>query len=156
MAAVVADTSPLIALHQLGQLRLLENLFVEVFVPPAVAHEAAPSLSELPGFIRTQVPAQPLPPQLEKASLGPGESQALGLALELHADLVILDERPGRRLAVALGLNVAGTAGILLRAKHAGFVPAVRPFLEELRRLEFHLSEAIVDQILADAGEAQR
>jgi hypothetical protein len=156
MAAVVADTSPLIALHQLGKLQLLEGLFREVLVPPAVAHEAAPSLPELPPFIRAQAPTRPIPSQVQQASLGPGESEALGLAIELHAELVILDERLGRRLAAALGLNVAGTAGILLRAKQAGLIPAVRPLLGELVRLDFHLSQAIVDQVLADAGEAQQ
>jgi predicted nucleic acid-binding protein len=156
MAAVVADTSPLIALHQIGHLSLLESLFGEVLVSPAVALEAMPSLPQLPAYIRTLAPTQAIGPQVLQASLGPGESEALSLALELNADLVILDERPARRLAAALGLPVAGTAGILLRAKQAGFIPLLRPLLDQLVVFDFHLSQAIVDEVLAEAGEAQQ
>lgn len=156
MAAAVADTSPIIALHQLEQLSLLERLFGEILVPPAVAREAAPSLPALPAFIRTLALTQPMGSQVLRASLGPGESEALSLALELRAEIVILDDRQGRRLAAGLGLAVAGTAGILLRAKQAGFISAVRPLLEQLLGFDFHLSQAIVDQVLAEAGETQR
>ena len=48
MATVVADTSPLIALHQLGQLSLLQRIFGEIHVPPAVARELIPGMAELP------------------------------------------------------------------------------------------------------------
>jgi len=153
MAAVVADTSPLIALHQLGQLSLLQRLFGEVLVPPAVEREATPSLPERPAWIRTVTPAQPISSEVLRASLGPGESEALSLALELRADIVILDERQARRLALGLGLPVVGTAGILLRAKRAGLIPAVRPLLDELLGFEFRLSPAIRAKVLEDAGE---
>ena len=105
MAAVVADTSPLIALHQIGHLHLLERLFGEVLVPPAVAREAAPSLPEPPAWIRTVAPTQPIGSEVLRASLGPGESEALSLALELRADVVVLDDRQARRLASGLGLS---------------------------------------------------
>jgi uncharacterized protein len=156
MAAVVADTSPLIALHQIGQLQLLERLFGEVLVPPAVAREAAPSLPEPPAWIRTVTPTQPIGSEVLRASLGPGESEALSLALELRADIVILDDRQARRLASGLGLHVAGTGGILLRAKRAGFIPAVRPLVEQLLAFDFHLSQTIRNEILAAADEAER
>jgi len=48
MATVVADTSPLIALDQLGQLSLLQRIFGEIHVPPAVARELIPGMAELP------------------------------------------------------------------------------------------------------------
>jgi len=46
MAAVVADTSPLIALHQLGRLSPLLRIFEEVYVPPAVARELSPGIDD--------------------------------------------------------------------------------------------------------------
>jgi predicted nucleic acid-binding protein len=92
--------------------------------------------------------------EVVRASLGSGESQTVSLALELKADLVILDDRPARRLAFGLGLPVVGTVGILLRAKQTGFITAVRPLLENLLEVGFRLSPVIRDKALTDAGEA--
>ena len=75
------------------------------------------------------------------------------MALEVKAAVVILDDRPARRLALALGLSVVGTAGILIRGKAAGFIPAVRPLLETLLERGFRLSLVFRDRVLADAGE---
>lgn len=52
MAQVVADTSPLIAFHQIGLFGILEDLMGTILVPPAVASELTPGLPELPAFIR--------------------------------------------------------------------------------------------------------
>jgi uncharacterized protein len=153
MAAVVADTSPLIALHQIGHLSLLKSLFVEVYVPPAVAREAAPSLPGLPLWIVARELAQPVASEVLRVSLGEGERETLALALELRADVVILDDRPARRLAVGLGLSAVGTAGILVRAKRIGLIAAVRPLLENLLDAGFRLSPAIRSRVLTDAGE---
>ena len=68
------------------------------------------------------------------ASLGAGESEAISLAQEIHANWLLLDERAGRRLAQALGLRVAGTLGLLNRAKEKGLLAAVRPHVETLVR----------------------
>jgi predicted nucleic acid-binding protein len=153
MAAVVADTSPIIALHQLGQLSLLQRIFGEIYVPPAVARELSPGMPELPSWIVVRPLAQPIASDILRASLGAGESEALSLVLEVKAELVIVDDRPARRLALNLGLPVVGTAGILLRAKRLGFIPEVRPLLDEVVRRGFRLSPAIREKVLADAGE---
>jgi uncharacterized protein len=83
------------------------------------------------------------------------ESEAVSLAQEMHADLLLLDERAGRRLAQALGLRVAGTLGLLNRAKEKGLLAAVRPHVETLVRSGFYTTPALVQRILADAGEAK-
>lgn len=153
MAAVVADASPLIALHQIDQLELLERLFAEVAIPPAVAEEVRPGLPVLPLWILVRELSQPIDPVILRAALGRGETEALGLAKALAAELVIVDERAARNLAFNLGLAVAGTAGVLARAKRAGFIPAVRPLLEQLLSLGFRISPAIIKRVLADAGE---
>jgi predicted nucleic acid-binding protein len=154
MAAVVADTSPLIALHQLGHLSLLQRIFGEVYVPPAVARELSPGMPELSSWIVVRPLTQPIASEILRASLGAGESEALSLVLEVRAELVIVDERPARRLALNLGIPVAGTVGVLLRAKQLGFIPEVRPLLDEIIRRGFRLSPAIREKVLADAGEA--
>jgi len=154
MAAVVADTSPLIALHQLGRLSLLQRIFGEIYIPPAVARELSPGVPDLPSWIVVRGLAQPIASEILRASLGAGESEAMSLALEVKAELLIVDDRPARRLALNLGISVAGTAGILLRAKQLGFVPEVRPLLDEIIRRGFRLSPAIREKALDDAGEA--
>ncbi len=81
-AVVVADASPLIALQQIGMLDLLRSEFGEVVVPPAVAREIRPSVPSLP-WITERPLGQPLASRVLRASLGPGESEALSLAVEL-------------------------------------------------------------------------
>ena len=152
MIVVVADASPLIALQQIDQLGLLQALFEEVFVPPAVAREVAPRLT-LPPWVRERALQQPIAREVLRASLGPGESEAISLALEIHADRLIVDERAGRRVAEALGLRVAGVLGLLVLSKQRGLLPAVRPHLDTLLRMGFRADPDLVENILRRAGE---
>ena len=114
---IVADASPLIALAQVNQLPLLERLFCEILVPPAVVREVE---LPLPAFIRERKLSRPIRAAVLSASLDPGESEAISLALELGADRVILDERAARRLAHDLALPCIGVLGILLASKQKG------------------------------------
>jgi hypothetical protein len=150
---VVSDASPLIALGQVGELRLLQGLFGEVVIPPAVAREVAPGVA-LPSWVKTRALQQPVAGEILRASLGAGESEAISLAQELRAEWLLLDELPGRRLAQALGLRVAGTLGLLNRAKEKGLLAAVRPHVEALVRGGFYATPALVARILREAGEA--
>jgi len=149
---VVADASPLIALQQIEPLGLLEVLFAEVYVPPAVAREVAPRLV-LPAWIRERALGQPIARDVLRASLGAGESEAISLALEIHADRLIIDERAGRHVAEALGLRVAGVLGLLVLAKQRGLIPEVRSHLDMLLRTGFRADLDLVDRILQRAGE---
>jgi uncharacterized protein len=94
-------------------------------------------------------------PQILRTALGPGESEAISLALEIGAQWVILEERPARRLAQALGLPVIGMLGILLASKRRGFLPTVRPCVGALMNCGFHISPGLYDLVLADAGESR-
>ncbi len=91
--------------------------------------------------------------QILRASLGGGESEAISLALELSAQLIILDDRPARRLAKALGLPVIGTLGALLLAKQKGLLPAIKPEMDALVNFGFRISQDLYDRVLGDAGE---
>lgn len=134
---VVADASPLILLSQLGQLELLPVLYEQVIVPEAVFAEVVEEGLGLPGSRELAdsawvdrvkaVPEDPLVRSL-RGSLGAGEAEALALASSVDADLVLMDERPGRRAARRLGLNVRGTVGVLLEAKQEGLVAEIGPY----------------------------
>ncbi len=152
-AAVVADASPLIAFQQIGQLHLLQVLFTEVAVPSAVMREIHPSVPLVPWIVERPL-TQGIAPLLLRASLGPGESEALSLSLEIGARQVLVDERAARRTAEALGLCVIGTPGILLAAKRKGLVSEVRPLLDDLTRQGFWVAPRLVRQVLSAADEA--
>jgi predicted nucleic acid-binding protein len=85
----------------------------------------------------------------EPFPLGRGESEAIHLAKERNANLILLDDKKARRVAEEHGLTVTGTLGILLIAHQKGFVemPAI---LRDLLRCGFRLSEKLAAQILAD------
>jgi predicted nucleic acid-binding protein len=148
----VADTSPLIGLQRIDRLELLRDLFGEVLVPPAVMHEFVRRATP-PAWLVERRPPAPLDPRLSGRPLGGGEREAIALALHLGVDWVILDDEAGRRLAASLGLPVIGTLGVVLLATEEGVVDAVRPLVDALTAVNFHLAPRLVARILTDAGE---
>jgi hypothetical protein len=86
-------------------------------------------------------------------NLGPGEAEALMLALELREAVVVLDDALARRVAETLGLNVTGTLGLLLDAKRAGLITAVGPLLDQLEALRFRVAPHTRTAVLKLAGE---
>ena len=86
--------------------------------------------------------------------MGDGETAAITLARSLGAR-VLLDDGPARAAARELGVEVIGTGGVLVRAKQLGRLAAVKPLLLELQRNGYHLSQAVVREILARCGEGK-
>lgn len=152
MTVVVSDASPLIALHRIDHLALLEALFGTVAVPPAVKVEVTPGVP-LPGWVEERSLAQPSSAQVLRAVLDAGESEAIALALELSASRLLIDERAGRRLAQGLGLVVTGTLGVLYMAKRQGRLSAIRPLIDTLIAGGFRVAPDLYERIVADAGE---
>lgn len=151
LVTVVADASPLIALARVDQLPLLEHLFGEILVPPAVVREVE---LPLPAFVRERKLSRPMPSAVLRAALDPGESEAISLALELDAARLILDERSARRLARDLGLPIIGVLGILLASKQKGMFSQVRPILDALVKSRFRITPELYEWLLSEAGEA--
>jgi predicted nucleic acid-binding protein len=84
-----------------------------------------------------------------------GEAEAIVLALERHADLVLVDERRGRRQATAAGLSVTGLVGVVVAAKRARFIDAVKPLLDDLIvRARFWIGPGLYREVLATLGES--
>jgi predicted nucleic acid-binding protein len=79
--------------------------------------------------------------------LGAGESEAISLALELKADVLLMDERKGRREALARGIAVAGTLNILESAAARGLVNLPEAIIR-LQRTSFRASPALLREIL--------
>jgi len=159
---VVSDSGPLITLASLGRLPLLEALFKVIAIPQAVYDEVVAHGSGEPGsaeiaaaaWVRTFRVQDELAVRLLRESLGAGESEAIALAQQLDAGYLLLDDALARRKAKHIGLRITGTLGILLMAKAAGLISAVRPVLDELRQTEFRMSERVHRDVLDKAGEA--
>ena len=160
MPLVVSDTSPIRALHHLGLLDLLGELFGNVLVPPGVADELAePATRYSPIDLRcfrcieVSRPRDSAAVQALRDHLGPGESEAIIPAEEYHADLLI-DEAAGRAEAQRRGLHIVGVAGVLLLAKHNGHVASVLPLLDRLKsEIGFFVSQEFRQQVKQLAGE---
>ncbi len=148
---VVADTSVLINLCRVGQ----GGLFQQAEFDRLVGKTARFAALKLPPEIKQQSPTRQPTAVRDATGLDSGEAAALSLAVEIHADAVLIDERRGYEVAVQLGLRTIGILGILLRAKSVGALPAVKPILDALQRdAGFWLSESLRKQVLQIAGES--
>ena len=150
---VVSDTTALTYLIQIGRIDLLFSLYGKVIIPEAVRDELLRSHNSLPNGIEV-IPV--LDRQAVKeilVELDIGEAEAIVLSQQLKADFLLIDEGNGRRMALQFGLDIIGTLGVLLTAKTAGLIPAVKPELEKLAQLDFYFSEELRLRILSLAGE---
>ncbi len=114
---VVSDTGPLVYLVSIGIGQFLPKMYGSVYVPPAVLaelqHQHSPLkdwIAAAPEWLKIETPF----PLIPDTSLDPGEREAISLALNLEADVVLIDEKAGRHAAQALGLAVTGTLGVIL------------------------------------------
>jgi len=160
---VVCNTSPLTSLAAIGQFALLQQLCGRLHIPEGVWEELNAKGQHWPGreevaaadwIERHTVQNQALVTALRR-DLDRGEAETIALALELGADLVLLDEREGRHTAQRLELGVTGVVGLLLEAKARDALPAIRPYLDALRqKAGFFLSQPVYDAALSLAGES--
>jgi predicted nucleic acid-binding protein len=161
---VASNTSPICNLAIIGRLDLLRTQFHEILIPEVVKTEldrlshadASRDIQEAlrAGWIKIQPIGEDKVVRLLKATLDPGEAEAIALALEISADLILLDERDGRVAAERAGLRVTGVLGILLRAKKDGYIQSVKSELDSLRaQARFFVSPPLERTILEYAGE---
>lgn len=160
---VVSDTSILSALAITGYLTLLPKIYGRVLIPLAVAHELKRGSEDDPriGLVLSadwieigETGDRQLVESLQnECHLDRGESEAIALALEIKAELLI-DERLGRREAMRRGLSITGLLGILLVAKRRGLVREVKPIMNKLiEEANFRVSNNLYLQLLLMAGE---
>jgi predicted nucleic acid-binding protein len=154
MLLVVADTSPIRYLVQIGHIDLLPRLFEKVLIPGVVAdelrHPSAPKavqswMREPPGWLEI-LPA----PELDDAAfqvLDPGERAAIALGLSHKADLILIDERKGAAVALRQGFETTGTLGILDLAARRGLVD-IGAAIDRLKQTNFRYRQSIIDALL--------
>ena len=159
---IVSNTSPITNLAAIERLDLLEKLYGHVLVPEAVMAEMGASgadagefmlISRLHWIETREVSNRPVVSSL-LLELDLGEAEAIALAMEAKADLLLMDERRGRKAASHLGLQVLGLLGVLMDAKHRGFADEIKPILDALiLKAGFWINKQLYSLVIETAGE---
>lgn len=159
MLKVVSNTTPIISLLKIDQLIILKNLYGQIYIPQEVFNEIEAGKNKEFYKDLTQLSWISIEKINDKKSLSyfldldRGEAEAIILANEKDADLIILDETLGRFHANHTGLKVTGTIGVLLKAKHLGYISELKPLLLELVTKNVWLSDSFIKKILSISGE---
>ena len=154
---VVGDASVLIALERIDLWFMLPLLYGEVHLPATVWREVglvdAPPGRVAPAWLVRHEPREVAAIASDGGRLDPGEAEAIQLAQLLRAELLLIDEAAGRRIAIRLGLKVTGVVGVLIEARRRSEIPELRPYLERLRSAGFWLGEPLITAALRLAEE---
>jgi uncharacterized protein len=158
---VVSDSSPIRALHHLGLLSLCRDLYHTVIIPAAVQQELRRPTSTCPALeiadhagFEVRTPGSNPVDLGVPADLDAGETEAIVLAIEMRADLVLMDERKGTEVARQLGLATIGVLGVLLEAKRKGLIDHILPMVDRLvAELRFFVSPTLRQRLVDLARE---
>ncbi len=161
---VISDTSVITNLAAIYHLKLLSQLYNQITIPEAVYRELVDIDPPVPGTLEVQkapwlevralVNRGVLEYLQNEVRLDSGESEAISLAIEINADLLLIDERRGRAAADRLGIKITGLLGIFVEAKQKNLITAVKPLMNALiATSEFRISSALYNQILSMVNE---
>lgn len=152
---VVSDTTALTTLMKCGLEQLLPALYSEVLIPKAVADELLDFHATLPAWcIVRETPESSLLDEL-RAAIDPGEAEAIALAYDQQADLVLLDDKKGRRQAESLGLDCVALPAVLVAAKRVGLISSLAEAFATLgSKGRYGVSESAAQVLLRSVGES--
>jgi predicted nucleic acid-binding protein len=160
---IVSNTTPIVCFLKLGRLDILKNIFNEIIIPQAVYEEVtakpdeAEAISALTeyGLFKTRPVENKFAVSLLQKQIGLdlGESESIVLAQELKAELLLMDERKGRRVAVENGISISGTLGVLIKAKQMNLVKEIRPLLNELITKDIRIGNNLLKKVLESINE---
>jgi predicted nucleic acid-binding protein len=160
---VVSDSSALIALSAAGHFSLLRELYGRVLIPAAVHREVvldpdarfgAKEVADADWIEVCHVSDVSLVTSLVQGGIGHGESEAIVLAIEERADILLIDDLRGRQAAARHGLTITGVLGIFLLAKRRGLVTAIKPLIDGLTiSIGFRVAAPLYEAVLRSAGE---
>ena len=157
---VVSNTSPIIALSSIDQIDILHKLYGAISIPEAVFSEITaynlPGCKEVKTLSWLQHQAVKDNDEIMSLTLelDRGEAEAILLAVELKADLLLIDERKGKLVADRFSINNIGILGVLIEAKHKKIIKAVKPLLNDLLiKAGFWFDNATYNLVLQKTGE---
>lgn len=147
---VISNTTPLINLLKIDRLGLLESLYGEIFVPFSVYNEVEEGkkktyYTDLKKYDWIKIIELKNESALKLLiDLDKGEAETIAIAQELDCDLVLMDEKLGRRHAKNFNLTITGTLGILIKAKQLGLITNLTETLTELKSKGTYFNEEII------------
>jgi hypothetical protein len=151
----VSDTTAVTTLLKVGRVDLLTALFGHVLIPPAVEHELLKHHGALPPCCSVQRVADPERLRRLLMQADPGEAEAICLAVETHADVLLIDDKKGRRLAEAEGVRCLGLPALVLAAWQRRLIPSLSGFLDLMeRRGNYCLSARAKAELVQLGGES--
>jgi predicted nucleic acid-binding protein len=157
----VADSGPIISFARADRLGIVRQVVRELWIPDAVYHEVVTMGAGMPGaeevsredwIKRRSLTSSPTTLNLP-GTLGDGEREAIALAHELAAVLIV-DDAEARDAVLRLQIPVLGSLGLLREAKLQGIIPAVQPHLDTLRQQQFRLDNLLYQRFLQEMNEA--
>jgi predicted nucleic acid-binding protein len=162
---VVSNTSPISNLAIIGRLELLRRKHGLISIPIAVRDEllrlshAAGSqavrraLSD--GWLIVEDIADRSVLSLLLARVDQGEAEAIELARQTAADMLLIDELAGRQVVREMGLPFIGLLGVLLEERIAGRIVSLKAELDRLRgEAGFFVAADLEQMLLRRVGEA--
>ena len=155
MRLVLADATPLPYLILIAQVTVLPTLFGRIMVPRTVVNELQHPRTPAP--VRTWCASTPawvdvrqsqLTPGRELLRLGAGEREAILLAQELQADLLLMDDWAGRQAAEQRALPIMGTLRVVEIAAERGLLD-LSAVLTRLETANFYMPVELVRDLLS-------
>ncbi len=149
---IVSDTTPLNYLILIDQVHILHELYESVLIPQSVFDEMqrAETPTEVHAWVTDRpewLEVRPAQAPVTALKLGAGESEAIALALELHADALLLDDKKARQEAQRRGLTVTGTLAVLATAARRGLVD-LPTAIARLQQTSFRAPTMLIQSLL--------
>ena len=163
MKVVVADATPLHYLILIREIDLLPRIFEIVYTPTEVRDElvraATPApvrrwMQKAPAWLEI-VTASDVSQDSALLALDAGERAAIALAHSIHADLLLIDERAGAKLAEKRGLTVTGTLGVLDLASRFGLI-RLQDVFSRLQQTNFRYPPTVMEKLLEEERERSK
>lgn len=156
---VVSNTTPIISLASIGRINILKKFFDNIYVPKAVYNEIKSKDSfgfdEIDDefFIVKEVHDR-LAVDILLNDLDIGEAETIILAKEVNADIVLIDENIGYKIASSQNLNVKRTLSLIIASKNKGYIDCVKPILDDMISKKRWISKNVYNEILKICEES--
>ncbi len=151
MPKIISNTSCLIILDNIDRLDILQKLYQRIYLTEEVTQEYGKPLENWMTVIAVNDKNYL---RLLNTSVDLGEASTIALSLQMTDDnVMILDDLKARKLAKQLQLKFTGLLGILLKAKQQNIINSVSEIIEQLRSINFRISEKLEKEVLKLANE---